>query len=108
MSYAEARPAVSAASTALLLCAVCVAAFIPPFQERVVGFPPLAVVFGVGIATTLVVHLVFVAIAARRLGRSAAGWVALALLTVPVGSIVALVLFEWTAQQQAAQASQAR
>lgn len=108
MSYAEARPAVSAASTALLLFAVCVGAFIPPFHERVVASPLLVVVFGFGIATALIVHLVFVAIAARRLGRSAAGWVALALLTMPVGSIVALVLFEWTAQQQAAQASGAR
>jgi hypothetical protein len=49
---------------------------------------------------SFILHLVFVGLAAHRLGRSAWWWVVIALLTFPIGSIVGLILFEWFSEEQ--------
>lgn len=101
MPYQQAKPAASAASVALIALCLCVGALLPPFFDRVVAAVPLLVALGLGIAVSLVLHLIFVGMAARRLGRHALPWALLALLTLPIGSIVGLILFEWFAAQAA-------
>ncbi|MCL4699055.1 MAG: hypothetical protein KJ023_18710, partial [Burkholderiaceae bacterium] len=47
------------------------------------------------LATALLLHWVFLAIAARRLRRSVAGWLALAVVLFPIGGAAALILLGW-------------
>lgn len=82
---------------------LCVACFIPPLSARFIGSPLWVVVLALGIAVSAVLHLVFVGLLARHLGRRASLAVALALVTLPVGSIVGLVLLEWQGRIGAAQ-----
>ena len=104
MPLQDAKPAASAASLALLVMVFCVGAFLPPFNGRTLDSVPLMLVFGVGIVVSLVLHLWYLGVAAQKLGRSAWRWVALALLTLPIGSIVAWIVFEraLAAQERAA------
>jgi len=51
--------------------------------------------FAIGLAACCVLHWVFVGIAAKRLGRSVVGWLALTVLTFPIASLVALALLLW-------------
>lgn len=90
-----AREAVASAGVALAVFAACVAAFFPPFNERFLGSPLIVTLLGLAIATSLVLHLVYVGIAARRLRRSPLRWVAGALIGFPIVSLVAYALFEW-------------
>lgn len=99
MPLQDAKASISAASLALLVMIFCIGAFVPPFSGRTLDSVVLMVAFGIGIAVCLVVHLWYVGVAARQLGRSAAGWVALALFTLPIGSIVAWIVFERAAAQ---------
>jgi hypothetical protein len=103
MNYSSAKPAVSAASIALIAFCVAVGAFLPPFNERVLASVPLTVGVALAITVALVLHLYFIGLTAARLGRAPAGWVLLALVTMPLGSIVGLILFEWYAHQAAQQ-----
>ena len=92
------RPASNAATSsaiALLIFAGCVMAFIPPWLPDTLASLPKIILFGIGIAVSLVLHLVFLGIAAQRLGRSPTLWVMLGLLFFPIVSIVGLVLFAW-------------
>jgi len=101
MELERAKSAVSAASAALIALGCCVLAFLPPLLERVQSSAILMVLLGLAIATSLALHLIFVALAARQLGRSGVLWAILALVTLPLGSIVGLVLFEWATANQA-------
>ncbi|MDQ2734536.1 MAG: hypothetical protein M3Y55_06010 [Pseudomonadota bacterium] len=94
MQISHARQPVAAAAVSLIAWGACVAAFLPPFNAQA-NSVPLTVLLGLAIAVTLVLHLVFVGIAAHRLGHSSGKWVALALVTFPIGSIVGLILLEW-------------
>ena len=87
--------AISAAAISLIACCGCVAALIPPFGERILPYPALVTVLSLGIASCLILHLIFVGLLARAWGKGAGIYVALALFTFPVGSIVGLVLAEW-------------
>ncbi len=100
MEVSRAHRPIAAAAVSLLAWGACVAAFLPPLNAHALDSVPLTVLLGLGIAISLALHLVFVGIAARRLGRSAATWVGLALFTFPVGSIVGLVLVEWFSEEQ--------
>ena len=91
----QASPAISASAVALLLFGAGVMMFLPPLVEATVESIPRTVLFGLVIASSLVLHFVFLGIAAQRQGRSVLGWVLLSLLLLPVGSIVALVLLAW-------------
>jgi len=95
MQVLDANRPIAAATVCLLVCGGCIAAFLPPLNETVLGSVPLVVVIGLTLALSIILHLVFVGIAAHRLGRSVPGWVAIATVTFPIGSIVGLVLFEW-------------
>jgi hypothetical protein len=95
MSDRPASPAISSAAVALLLFGAGVLMFIPPLVEATIVSLPRTVLFGLVIAASLILHFVFLGIAAQRQGRRVFGWVMLALLLPTVGSIVALVLFAW-------------
>jgi len=84
------------ASTASLLVALgCLALFLPPMVHATVATPWRSVVVGLVMATAVLLHLVFLAMGARRMGRSVGGWVALSLLLFPVGSAAALILLNF-------------
>jgi hypothetical protein len=100
MELHRAKSAVSAASAALIVFCACVAMFLPPFNDRVSLSVPLLVLLGLAISVSLILHLVFVAIAARQLGKSAVLWPVVALVTLPLGSIIGVVLFEWALKGQ--------
>jgi hypothetical protein len=95
-----AQRSIAAAAVTLLVFAGSVGAFLPPFVSRVTESVLLVILFGLAIAASLVLHFVFIGIAARRLGRSAALWVVLSVLFFPIASIVGLVLFEWFSEEQ--------
>ena len=62
---------------------------------QTLGAAPIPVLLAIGLCVSLFLHWFFVGLAARRLGRSVTGWVALAVLGFPITSIVALVLYYW-------------
>lgn len=101
MKETPASRAIAAATIALLVAAACVALFLPPLNARVVDSVLALVALGCALATALVLHGVFVGIAAHRMGRSVAGWVALALLLFPVGSAAALIVLSWLGDEAA-------
>jgi hypothetical protein len=103
MQLSRARQPIAAAAGSLLCFAAGVGAFLPPFNHYVLDFIPLIVLTGLAIAVSLVLHLVFIGIAASRLGRSATRWVIIAVVGFPIASIVGLILFEWFSEEQDAE-----
>ena len=99
MKQSSVSQAVAAAATSLVVFAICVGAFVPPFGERTTGSVPLTIVLGLALAVSLVLHVAFVGIAAHRVDRSPILWAALAIIFFPIGSIVGLILFEWFSRQ---------
>ena len=100
MQASRAHQPIVAATVSLLAFGACVAAFLPPLNQQTLASIPLIIVLGLALAASFILHLVFVGLAAHRLGRSALGWVVLALLAFPIASIVGLVLFEWFSEEQ--------
>lgn len=100
MQISRARQPLIAASVSLLAFGGCVAAFMPPLNEQTLESVPLTILLGIGVAVTLILHLVFVGIAAHRLGRSVAWWVVVALVFFPIASIVGLILAEWFSDEE--------
>jgi hypothetical protein len=92
---------VPTATLALVALAGCVIPFIPPFLEHTRSSVLLVVFLGLCIAATFILHIVFIGIAARRAHRSAALWVILALVFFPVGSVIGLILFQRSSNEQA-------
>ena len=99
MQQSPTTQAVASAAISLVVVALSVGAFVPPFVERTVGSIPMTVAFGIAIAVSFVLHVVFVGIAAHRANRSAALWAVLTVFLFPIGSIVGLILFEWFSHQ---------
>ncbi len=95
MAETPAQRAIGAATAALVVAAGCIAMFLPPMTAVTTASVPRTVFFGLVLAAALLLHWVYVAIAARRLGRSVAGWLALSVLLFPVGSAAALILLSW-------------
>ena len=95
MQVARAQQPIAAAAVTLVTWALCIAAFLPPLSQYTLKSVPLIVLAGIGIAVSLILHLVFIGVAARRLGRSVAVWVIIALFGFPVASVIGLILFEW-------------
>lgn len=95
MPIDRAQHAINAAALALVVFGAGVAAFLPPLNQTTLASPLLSILVGVAIAVALLLHLVFVGIAARRVRRNPVLWVLIALLTFPVGSVIGLVLFEF-------------
>ena len=61
---------------------------------------PLVILAGLGIAVSLILHLVFIGMSAKLLGRSPVLWVLICLCLLPVASIAGLILFEWFSDQE--------
>lgn len=102
MPEAPAQRALTAATIALAVAVVCIAMFLPPLAERTLVSVLRTVGTGVALAVAVVLHWVFLGIAASRMQRSVAGWVALSALLFPVGSAAALILLGWLGDEERA------
>lgn len=92
------RPVLSAlavSTLALLVCMASGAALLPPLVDVAARSTLHATSFGATLVLAMAVHWIFLAIAARRMQRSIAGWVSLSVLLFPIGSAAALVLLNW-------------
>jgi len=96
----RAERSIAAAAVTLLVFGAAVAAFLPPFFDRISDSVPLMVLLGLTVAASMVLHFIFIGIAASRLGRSAVLWVLLSVLFFPIASIVGLILFEWFSEEE--------
>jgi hypothetical protein len=101
---APAAPSASAdwwllqAAMVMLLAALgCVALFLPPLLDETIASPLRAAATGAALGVTLLLHWIFLGMAARRLRRSVPAWVALSVLVFPIGSALSLVLLGWLA-----------
>jgi hypothetical protein len=80
---------------ALAVGLACLAMFLPPMVDDTTAAPWRVVGVSLVLATALLLHWAFLAIAARRMERSVAAWVGLSVLLFPVGSAAALILLAW-------------
>ena len=94
MTESAEHRALSASTVALLVAVGCVALFLPPLSQGTLDSVLRTVATALGLACALLLHWVFLGIAARRMQRSVAGWVGLSVL-FPVGSAAALILLSW-------------
>ena len=105
MSDRPEQRALTASSVALVAALAGVALFLPPLAERTLATPLRTVVTGAGLALALLLHWIFLGMAARRMARSVAGWLSLAVLLFPVGSAAALILLHWFSDEARAPAA---
>jgi len=96
----RAERSIAAAAVTLLVFGAAVAAFLPPFFNHISDSVSFMVLLGLTIAASMVLHFIFIGIAASRLGRSAVLWVLLSVLFFPIASIVGLILFEWFSEEE--------
>ena len=101
MQIAHAKQAIAAAAVTLVCWIIGVACFLPPLIQHTLQSVLLIIAAGIGIFVSMVLHLIFIGMAARRLGRSPAVWVSVTLFGFPVASIIGLILFEWFSENQA-------
>ena len=87
--------AAAAAEITLLLSVAALLGIIYLATTQASPSPVVLILVSLALASTLVLHLTFVALLARRAGRSATWFTVGALLTFPLGSAVALILYEW-------------
>ena len=90
-----AQRAINASVTALLVAVAAGMAFLPPLVVATTASVPRTMAVALLLATALLLHWVFLGIAARRLERSVPGWVAMGVLLFPIGGATALILFGW-------------
>lgn len=88
----SAHRALGASTLALVVACASIVPFVPPMVEFTVQSIPRIVLLGSAILAGMLLHWVFLGIAARRLGRSVLGWVALAVGLFPIGGVTALIL----------------
>jgi hypothetical protein len=100
MQVARAQQPIAAAAVTLVLWVLGVAAFLPPLFKYTGQSVLLMIVAGMAIFICLVLHLFFIGMAAKRLGRSPVMWVIIAMCFMPVASIIGLILFEWFSEQE--------
>jgi ABC-type thiamin/hydroxymethylpyrimidine transport system permease subunit len=100
MQVARAQQPIAAAAVTLVICIACIASFLPPLSKYTTASVPLVILAGLGMAVSLILHLIFVGVAAKRLGRSPTLWVVIALCGFPIASIIGLILFEWFSDEQ--------
>jgi protein-S-isoprenylcysteine O-methyltransferase Ste14 len=82
MQIERAQQPIAAAAVTLVLWILGVASFLPPlFQQYTSQSVLLMIGAGIGIFVCMVLHLIFIGIAAKRLGRSPLLWVILTLCT---------------------------
>ncbi len=90
-----------AASASLVAALACVALFLPPLLDDTIATPLRGAATGAALGVTLLLHWIFLGMAARRLRRSVPAWVGLSVLVFPVGSVLSLVLLGWFADASA-------
>ncbi len=95
MTETPAQRAHAAASVSLVIAVACIVMFLPPLGTQTTGSVLRTVFTALVLAVAALLHWVFLAIAAHRMGRSVPGWVALSALLFPVGSAAALILLGW-------------
>jgi hypothetical protein len=100
MQVARAQQPIAAAAVTLVLWIFAVASFLPPLFKYTSQSLLLIIAAGIGIFVCLVLHLFFIAMAAKRLDRSPVAWVLVSLVFMPVASIIGLILFEWFSEQE--------
>jgi cytochrome bd-type quinol oxidase subunit 2 len=88
----SAHRALGASTLALVVACASIVPFVPPMVEATVQSIPRIVLLSSAIVVGLLLHWVFLGIAARRLQRSVLGWVALAVGLFPIGGVTALIL----------------
>jgi hypothetical protein len=104
MKDSPAAGTLHAATVSLAAALGCVALFLPPLLDDTLASPWRAAATGAALGVTLLLHWIFLGLAARRLQRSVAAWVALSVLVFPIGSALALVLLGWLAKEPGAPA----
>ena len=104
MSARTAQRALIDATLALVAALAGIAMFLPPLLQATTGSLLRSVAAGLLIALAMLLHWVFLGIAARRLHRSVAGWVGLSVLLFPVGGAAALILLAWLLVDEQGQA----
>ena len=100
MQVARAQQPIAAAAVTLVVWIGCIAAILPPLVKHTTSSVALIILAGLGIAVSSILHLIFVGVAAKRLGRSPTLWVVIAVCGFPIASIVGLILFEWFSDEQ--------
>lgn len=100
MSEVAEHRALSASTVALVVAVAGVALFLPPLVQATLASVLRTVATGLGLACALLLHWVFLGIAARRMQRSAVAWVGLSVLLFPVGSAAALILLNWLGDER--------
>ncbi|HEX7984290.1 MAG TPA: hypothetical protein VF616_12300 [Duganella sp.] len=100
MQVARAQQPIAAAAVTLVVWVLCIASFLPPLSKYTTGSVLLMTLAGIGIAVSAILHLIFVGVAAKRLGRSPALWVVITLCGFPIVSIIGLILFEWFSDEK--------
>ena len=92
MSNPQAARALGAAAASLVAFGACLYMFLPPMVNETTASIPKVVLFGLVMASSMILHFVFVGIAAQRLNRRPWLWVFIAFIGFPVTSIVGLVM----------------
>jgi hypothetical protein len=100
LSEPSAQRALGASSLALLVACASIAAFLPPMLEATLASIFRIALMGCAAAVGIVLHWVFLGIAAHRLDRSAPGWVSLGLM-FPIGGAAALMLLGFFSDERA-------
>lgn len=95
MPATPAQRALAASTVALLVALACIVMLLPPMVEQTMASMPRVVAVGLVLACAVGLHWVFLGFGARRMARSVAGWVALAVLLFPIGGAMALILLNW-------------
>ena len=100
MQNQRAHTTISAAAATLFVFLGATALFLPPLNHYISGSMMLMALAGMAIGVSIILHFIFVGIAAWRLGRNTALWVTLSVLFFPIASIIGLILFEWFSEEQ--------
>jgi len=97
MSSAEspAQRAIGASVSALVVAVAAGMTFLPPLLNSTAASVARTVAAALVLATAVLLHWVFLGIAAKRLERSVTGWLAMGVLLFPIGGAAALILFGW-------------
>ena len=104
MTARTAQRALIDATLALVAALAGIAMFLPPLLQATTGSLLRTVGAGLLIALAMLLHWVFLGLAAQRLHRSVAGWVGLSVLLFPVGGAAALILLAWLLVDEQGQA----
>ncbi len=104
MTETPVQRALTAATLALVVALAAIAMFLPPLAERTLATVMGTVATALVLALALLLHWVFVGVAAHRMQRPLGFWVALAVLLFPIGGAAALILLSWFGDEGSAPA----